>query len=57
MGTNLKVNNVYSLTKVLAVATQNQFAVGSFTPRATKMIASILRAGQEKNSAVIVQTS
>jgi fructose-bisphosphate aldolase class II len=57
MGTNLKVNNVCSLTKVLTVATQNQFAVGSFTPRATQMIASILRAAQEKNSAVIVQTS
>ncbi|MCK1993939.1 class II fructose-bisphosphate aldolase [Peribacillus muralis] len=57
MKINLKVNNVSSLTKVLAVAMQNQFAVGSFTPRATKMIAPILRAAQEKKSAVIVQTS
>ncbi|MGE8081136.1 class II fructose-bisphosphate aldolase [Peribacillus loiseleuriae] len=57
MEINLKTNNVSSLTKVLTVATQNQFAVGSFTPRATKMIAPILRAAQEKNSAVIVQTS
>ncbi|OIK11234.1 ketose-bisphosphate aldolase [Bacillus sp. MUM 116] len=57
MKTNLKANNVCSLTKVLALATQNHFAVGSFTPRATKMIAPILRAAQERNSAVIVQTS
>lgn len=57
MKVNLKPNNVSSLTKVLTVATQNQFAVGSFTPRATKMVAPILRAAQEKNSAVIVQTS
>jgi fructose-bisphosphate aldolase class II len=57
METNLKVNNVSSLTKVLAVATKNQFAVGSFSSRSTKMIAPILRAAQEKNSAVIVQTS
>ncbi|MFD9628115.1 class II fructose-bisphosphate aldolase [Peribacillus muralis] len=57
MKINLKVNKVSSLTKVLAVAMQNQFAVGSFTPRATKMIAPILRAAQEKKSAVIVQTS
>ncbi|MFD0829626.1 class II fructose-bisphosphate aldolase [Neobacillus sp. M.A.Huq-85] len=57
METNLKANNVCSLTKVLALAKQNQFAVGSFTPRATKMIAPILRAAKEMNSAVIVQTS
>ncbi|MGM0886053.1 MAG: class II fructose-bisphosphate aldolase [Bacillota bacterium] len=57
MKVNLKPNNVSSLTKVLTVATQNQFAVGSFTPRATKMVAPILRAAQEKKSAVIVQTS
>jgi fructose-bisphosphate aldolase, class II len=57
METHLKANNVCSLTKVLGLATQYQFAVGSFTPRATKMIAPILRAAQEKNSAVIVQTS
>lgn len=43
MKVNIKPNNVSSLTKVLAVATQNQFAVGSFTPRATKMVAPILR--------------
>ncbi|MFH0067096.1 ketose-bisphosphate aldolase [Peribacillus sp. NPDC056705] len=57
MKVNLKPSNVSSLTKVLAVATQNQFAVGSFTPRATKMVTPILRAAQEKKSAVIVQTS
>lgn len=57
MEIKLKANNVSSLTKVLSVAMQNQFAVGSFTPRASKMIAPILRAAQEKNSAVIVQTS
>jgi fructose-bisphosphate aldolase, class II len=57
MDITLKANNICSLTKVLAVATQNQFDIGSFTPRSTKMIAPILRAAQEKNSTVIVQTS
>ncbi len=45
------------MAPVLAVATRNGFAVGSFAPRYTSMIRPILRAGQKHSSPIIVQIS
>lgn len=42
---------------VLATASRNRFAVGSFAPRYTSMIRPILRAGQKLSSPIIVQIS
>jgi ketose-bisphosphate aldolase len=45
------------LTPVLATATRNGFAIGSFAPRYTSMIRPILRAGERLDSPLIVQIS
>lgn len=45
------------MVPVLAAATRNGFAVGSFAPRYTSMIRPILRAGEKLNSPIIVQIS
>jgi fructose-bisphosphate aldolase class II len=45
------------MAPVLATATANGFAVGSFAPRYTSMIRPILRAGEKLSSPIIVQIS
>jgi ketose-bisphosphate aldolase len=45
------------MAPVLATATRNGFAVGSFAPRYTSMIRPILRAGEKLDSPIIVQIS
>ena len=49
--------NVLTLAELLAVAQQQGFAIGSFSPRYPRMIAPILRAGQALRSPLIVQIS
>lgn len=48
---------LHRLAPVLEVATKHGFAVGSFAPRYTSMIAPILRAGERLASPIIVQIS
>jgi ketose-bisphosphate aldolase len=45
------------MAPVLATASRNGFAVGSFAPRYTSMIRPILRAGEKLSSPIIVQIS
>jgi ketose-bisphosphate aldolase len=45
------------MLSVLATASRNRFAVGSFAPRYTSMIRPILRAGEKLSSPIIVQIS
>ncbi len=52
-----QVPNVYPLKTLLAWAEQGQYAVGSFSPRSTLLIAPILRAGETVRSPLIVQIS
>jgi len=54
-GKNAK--KVFTLQKVLKIAEEKGFAVGSFSPRYTAMIRPILRAGEKTRSPVIVQIS
>ncbi|KIL38416.1 ketose-bisphosphate aldolase [Gordoniibacillus kamchatkensis] len=49
--------NVITLKQALEVAEKHGFALGSFSPRYTPMIAPVLRAAQEANSPLIVQIS
>src|SRR5438128_10113244 len=51
------INNIVSLNPVLAAAERGEYAVGSFSPRTTPMIQSVLRAGQSLHSPMIVQIS
>ena len=51
------LSNPIKLAPALKVAQDNAFAIGSFAPRYTSMIAPILRAGQRMNSPLIVQIS
>lgn len=48
---------VITLKQALEVAEPNHFAIGSFSPRYTPMIAAVLKAGQQANSPLIVQIS
>jgi ketose-bisphosphate aldolase len=50
-------SNVYPLKELLAAAERGQYAVGSFSPRSTPLIAPILRAGELVHSPLIVQIS
>lgn len=52
-----KVPNVYPLKDLLAAAEKGQYAVGSFSPRSTPLIAPILKAGVLVRSPLIVQIS
>jgi ketose-bisphosphate aldolase len=49
--------NVVPLTVLLSAAEQGNYAVGSFSPRNTLMIAPTLRAGEAARSPLIVQIS
>ena len=49
--------NVFPLKTLLTAAESGQYAVGSFSPRCTSMIAPILRAGELVRSPLIVQIS
>lgn len=51
------MKNVENLTKILADAHKGQYAVGSFSPRYTKLILPIVEAAIETKSPVIVQLS
>ncbi|MDD9267376.1 ketose-bisphosphate aldolase [Paenibacillus sp. GCM10023248] len=56
--TKLSANShVITLKEALEVAESNHFAIGSFSPRYTPMIAAVLKAGQLANSPMIVQIS
>ena len=46
-----------TLNEVLSTAERGGYAVGSFSPRTTAMIQSVLRAGQALRSPLIVQIS
>ncbi|QGH33648.1 ketose-bisphosphate aldolase [Gracilibacillus salitolerans] len=52
-----KLSNVITLKQALEQAEKRNYAIGSFSPRYTDMILPILRAGQKKNSPIIVQIS
>jgi fructose-bisphosphate aldolase class II len=52
-----KPNNVITLKKALETAEAGRFAIGSFSPRYTPMIAAVLEAGQRSASPLIVQIS
>jgi len=49
--------NVFPLKTLLTAAEQGSYAVGSFSPRCTPMIASVFRAGELVRSPLIVQIS
>jgi ketose-bisphosphate aldolase len=51
------MQNLLDLKTFLQVAQRNQFAVGSFSPRATALIAPILRAAAALHSPVIIQVA
>jgi ketose-bisphosphate aldolase len=57
MSTNTKPKNVFTLKQMLEKAEKGGYAVGSFAPRYTDMIRSILRAGEKTKSPLIVQIS
>lgn len=48
---------VITLKQALEISEANHFAIGSFSPRYTPMIAAVLKAGQIANSPLIVQIS
>ncbi|REE92718.1 fructose-bisphosphate aldolase [Paenibacillus taihuensis] len=52
-----KFQNVITLKKALEVAEAGRFAIGSFSPRYTPMIAAVLQAGVQAKSPLIVQIS
>ncbi len=52
-----KPSNLFKLAPALAVAERNGYAIGSFAPRYTSMIAPVLRAGEKTKSPLIVQIS
>ncbi len=49
--------NLFTLAQVLPVAQRAGYAIGSFSPRASALIAPVLRAGQQTRSPLIVQVS
>lgn len=51
------MNKVQNLTRILKHAANNQYAVGSFSARYTKLIQPIVEAGMNTKSPVIVQLS
>jgi fructose-bisphosphate aldolase class II len=51
------MENVWTLDRILAAAERVGCAVGSFSPRLTPMVGSILRAAEKTRSPVIVQMS
>ncbi|CAM3297489.1 class II fructose-bisphosphate aldolase [Paenibacillus lupini] len=57
MNNQTKPHNVITLKKALEFAEAGRFAIGSFSPRYTPMIAAVLQAGQEAKSPIIVQIS
>ncbi|SFI74176.1 fructose-bisphosphate aldolase, class II [Paenibacillus sp. UNC496MF] len=57
MSHQTKPQNVITLKRALEFAEAGRFAIGSFSPRYTPMIAAVLQAGQEANSPLIVQIS
>jgi len=57
MNTKTMAPNVLTLNRALEVAEKGSYALGSFSPRYTPMIRAILRAGQERQSPLIVQIS
>ncbi|MCT1398708.1 ketose-bisphosphate aldolase [Paenibacillus sp. LC231] len=52
-----KPDNVLTLKKALEIAEVNRFAIGSFSPRYTPMIAAVLQGAQKSGSPAIVQIS
>jgi ketose-bisphosphate aldolase len=52
-----KPENVLTLKKALEIAEINRFAIGSFSPRYTPMIAAVLNGAQMSSSPAIVQIS
>lgn len=48
-------NQLFTLKQLLDTAECNHFAIGSFSPRYTPVIRSILRAGEQTESPVIIQ--
>lgn len=52
-----EAQNVFPLKTVLEAAERGKYAVGSFSPRCTPLIAPILRAGEQVRSPLIVQIS
>ncbi|NMB45179.1 MAG: class II fructose-bisphosphate aldolase [Firmicutes bacterium] len=52
-----KHQNLVTLNEVLAEAERGGYAVGSFSPRYTPMIAAVMRAGETAKSPLIVQIS
>jgi len=50
-------SNVLTLKQALQSAEAGKYAIGSFSPRYTSMIAAVLAAGQEADSPLIVQIS
>src|SRR5215218_2951517 len=50
-------SNLLRLAPALAVAERHGYALGSFAPRYTAMIAPVLRAAQKTSSPLIVQIS
>ncbi|MGC6585949.1 class II fructose-bisphosphate aldolase [Paenibacillus sp. Dod16] len=52
-----KPDNVLTLKKALEIAEVNRFAIGSFSPRYTPMIAAVLQGAQMSGSPAIVQIS
>ena len=49
--------NLYKLATALKIAERHGYAIGSFAPRYTAMIAPVLRAGEKTKSPLIVQVS
>jgi ketose-bisphosphate aldolase len=52
-----KPTNLLKLAPALAIAERHGYAIGSFAPRYTSMIAPVLRAGETTRSPLIVQIS
>lgn len=57
MNRNSRAKNVVTLNRILEAAEKGQYAVGSFSPRYTTLIQSVLLAGQRNRSPLIVQIS
>jgi ketose-bisphosphate aldolase len=57
MAARAKAKNLVTLKQALAVAERQGYALGSFAPRYTPMIAPILRAAERLRSPLIVQIS
>lgn len=57
MNRTTRPQNVITLKRALETAERHGYALGSFSPRYTPMIAPILRAGQKRQSPLIVQIS